>query len=160
MPTRPPRVPFVPGRAGRAGRPASPNSSTAPPVTHTARLPVRWSDLDALGHLNNAAYLTLCEQARIEMLADLGAGDWDDAGPVLAGVSLEFRRPVLYPATAVVRTTLGEPGRSSLPFSFSVSVEGDDAVYAEGEGTLVWVSRETGRSAPLPAPLREAATAA
>ena len=130
-------------------------------MTHTARVPVRWGDLDSLGHLNNAVYLTLCEQARIEMLDGLGVADWDDAGPVLAGVSLQFRRPVLYPATAVVRTTLGEPGRSSLPFTFAIAVEGDeDTAYAEGEGTLVWVSHETGRATPLPAPLREAATAA
>ena len=129
-------------------------------MTHTARLPVRWSDLDALGHLNNAVYLTLCEQARIEMLDDLGVGDWDDAGPVLAGVSLQFRRPVHYPATAVVRTTLGEPGRSSLGFTFAVSVEGDEeTAYAEGDGTLVWVDRATGRPAPLPDALREAAAA-
>ena len=129
-------------------------------MTHTARIPVRWGDLDALGHLNNATYLTLCEQARIEMLDGLGVGDWDASGPVLAGITLQFRRPVHYPATAVVRTTLAEPGRSSLGFSYAISVEGDeDTVYAEGEGTLVWVSRETGRSVELPAPLREAATA-
>ena len=129
-------------------------------MTHTARVPVRWGDLDALGHLNNATYLTLCEQARIEMLADLGVGDWDDAGPVLAAVSLQFRRPVLYPATAVVRTTLGEPGRSSLPFSYAISVEGDEeTTYAEGDGTLVWIDKQSGRSVPLPAPLREAAEA-
>lgn len=130
-------------------------------MTHTARIPVRWGDLDALGHLNNAAYLTLVEQARIEMLDEIGVGDWDQAGPVLAGITLQFRRPVLYPATAVVRTTLGEPGRSSLPFSYEVAVEGDEGtVYAEGEGTLVWVGRDTGRAVPLPAPLREAVTAA
>ena len=129
-------------------------------MTHTARIPVRWGDLDALGHLNNAAYLTLCEQARIELLDDLGVGDWDEAGPVLAGISLQFRRPVLYPATAVVRTTPGEPGRSSLPFAYEITVEGDeDTTYAEGEGTLVWVGRDTGRAVPLPAPLREAVTA-
>ncbi|MDT0630681.1 thioesterase family protein [Rubrivirga sp. S365] len=129
-------------------------------MTHTTRIPIRWGDLDALGHLNNATYLTLCEQARIEMLADVGAGDWDDAGPVLAAVSLQFRRPIHYPATAVVRTTLGTPGRSSLPFTYAISVEGDeDTTYAEGEGTLVWVNTQTGASTALPAPLREAAEA-
>ena len=127
-------------------------------MTHTARIPVRWGDLDALGHLNNAVYLTLCEQARIEMLGDLGAADWDTAGPVLAAIALQFRRPVLYPATAVVRTTLGEPGRSSLPFTYAISVEGDeDTVYAEGDGTLVWIEKASGRPTDLPAPLREAA---
>lgn len=129
-------------------------------MTHTARLPIRWGDLDSLGHLNNAVYLTLCEQARIELLAELGVADWDDEGPVLAGISLQFRKPVLFPATAVVRTTLGEPGRSSLPFTYTISVEDDeDTVYAEGDGTIVWVDRRTGRSTALPAPLREAAEA-
>ena len=129
-------------------------------MTHTARIPVRWGDLDSLGHLNNAVYLTLCEQARIEMLAELGAGDWEGAGPVLAAISLQFRRPILYPATAVVHTTLGRAGRSSIAFTYAISVAGDDeTTYAEGEGTLVWVDREGGAATPLPAPLREAAGA-
>lgn len=130
-----------------------------PPLLHTARFPVRWGDQDALGHVNNAAYLTYCEQARIEALDRLLPGSWtEDAGPILASIRCDFKRPIVYPATVVVRVYGGEPGRTSFPQPYEILLEGDDAVYATAEAVLVWVSRETGRPAPLPDALRDALT--
>ena len=40
---------------------------------YTARVALRWSDMDALGHINNSEYLRYFEQARIEFLADAAA---------------------------------------------------------------------------------------
>ena len=45
---------------------------TAPVLLHTARLAVRWGDLDALNHVNNSRYFTYMEQARIESFEVLG----------------------------------------------------------------------------------------
>lgn len=128
-----------------------------PPLLHTARFPVRWGDQDALGHVNNAAYLTYTEQARIEALDRLLPGSWtEDAGPILAAIRVDFKRPIVYPATVIVRVFGGEPGRTSFPQPYEILVEGEDAVYATAEAVLVWVSRETGRPVPLPDALREA----
>ncbi len=131
------------------------------PLLHTARLPVRWGDQDALGHVNNATYFTYFEQARIESFRRLLPAGWqDDAGPILASIRCDFRRPVVYPATLVVRVYAGEPGRTSFPQTYELSVEGDlDTVYARSEAALVWVSRATGRPTPLPDALRAALTA-
>ncbi len=130
-----------------------------PALLHTARFPVRWGDQDALGHVNNAAYLTYTEQARIEALDRLLSGSWtEDAGPILAAIRVDFKRPIVFPATVVVRVFGGEPGRTSFPQPYEILVEGDEAVYATAEAVLVWVSRETGRPVPLPDALREALT--
>lgn len=133
-----------------------------PEPLHTLRLPVRWSDMDALGHVNNAVYQTYFEQARIELFRRWAEGsghDWPgapEAGPVLVAVEAQFKKPVVYPATVVVRVTAGEPGRRSLPLDCELTVEGDEGtVYAAGRTVLVWVDRATGRAVPLPDLVRQ-----
>ena len=130
-------------------------------LLHTARLPVRWGDQDALGHVNNARYFTYFEQARIEALDLLLSSGWvDDAGPILASITCDFKRPITHPANLIVRVYGGEPGRTSFPQTYELTVEGDeDTVYAHAEATLVWVARDTGRPTPLPDALRDALAA-
>ena len=129
-------------------------------LLHTAHFPVRWGDMDTLGHVNNARYFTYFEQARIESLDRLFPDGWiDDAGPILARITCDFKQPVVYPADLVVRVYGGEPGRTSFPQTYEVLVEGDETIYAHAEATLVWVSRATGRPTPLPDALRDAFTA-
>ncbi|WP_420456001.1 acyl-CoA thioesterase [Rubrivirga sp.] len=131
-----------------------------PDPLYTARVPVRWGDQDALGHVNNTAYLRYVEQARIEFLESLADGRWPgypDAGPILAAAELQFKRPIHYPATVVVAVHSAGPGRTSFPLDSVLTVEGDDeTVVAEVKATLVWVDRATGRPTPIPDVLREA----
>ena len=128
-------------------------------MTHTSRVPLRWSDLDALGHLNNAVYLTLSEQGRTEALEALMPAGWvGEAAPVLVAASLVFRRPILTTGTAVVATVFETPGRSSVRTRFTISLD-DGVVYAEGEATLVWIDVATGRPVPAPDALRAAIAA-
>lgn len=131
------------------------------PLLHTTRIPVRWGDQDALGHVNNATYFTYFEQARIESFDLLLPDGWtEDSGPILASIRCDFKRPIVYPATVIVQVYGGEPGRTSFPQSYELSVEGaEEAVYAHAEAALVWVSRATGRPTPLPEALRDALTA-
>ena len=127
-------------------------------MTHTSRVPLRWSDLDAFGHVNNAVYLTLCEQARTEALEALMPEGWaGTSAPVLVSAGLVYRRPITRTGVAVVEVAFGAPGRTSLPTRYSVSLEGDDGgVCAEGEATLVWVDVTTGRPVSVPDALRTA----
>jgi acyl-CoA thioester hydrolase len=132
-----------------------------PTLLHTSRLPVRWGDQDPLGHVNNARYFTYFEQARIEAFGRVFPDGWpSDSGPILASISCDFKRPIHHPADLVVRVYGGEPGRTSFPQTYELTVEGDeDTVYAHATAALVWVSRETGRPVPLPDVLRHALTA-
>jgi acyl-CoA thioester hydrolase len=63
---------------------------------------VRWGDMDSQGHVNNAAYFTYLESARVELIRKTGfkgkqAGDAE--GPALVSTSCDFKRQVVYPAT-------------------------------------------------------------
>ena len=132
--------------------------STPYALVHTARFQVRWADMDALGHVNNAVYFTYVEQARIESLGHL-MDTWHSAGtgPVLVHAAMTYKRPIKHPATALVRVYLGPPGRSSLPNRYEITVEGDEeTLYAVGEAALVWVDLEKERPCALPPQLRAA----
>ncbi len=125
-------------------------------LVHTARIAVRWGDMDAFGHVNNAVYFRYFEQARIEALDRALGGDWPEgAGPILAATSAEFRRPLRFPATALVRVSVGDPGRTSFRQRFELRVEGEgDEPFATGDARLVWVDAKTGQPIPLPDAIR------
>ena len=129
-----------------------PNSNA--PVTHTSRLTIRWSDLDAYGHLNNAVYLTLCEQARIDALERLDAVDWSEGGPVVVAAALQYKRPVTEVVPLRVEVTLGTPGRSSFPTTYRVTSDDGTTLHAEAEITMVWIDAASGRPTPIPETLR------
>jgi len=78
-------------------------------------IPLRWSDLDAFNHVNNARYLTFLEQARIEWFESIGE-PWvtDDAAPVVASATLNFKRPIEYPAEVAVELFTEKLGNSSV----------------------------------------------
>lgn len=132
----------------------------------TLHLPVRWGDMDALGHVNNAAYLTYIEQARIDALAGIEGSPWpgsDAEGPLLATVEITYRRPIRYPATVTVETRCTHLGRTSFTLAHRLTVD-DDAIIDENERTvcaeaktvLVWAEYRASRPVPVPPALRAA----
>ena len=129
-------------------------------MPYTSRQTVRWSDLDALNHLNNATYLTLCEEARIDVLTSLDPEWWNEThSPVVAAASLQFRRPITEPGAVVVTIRFDAPGRSSLRMTYSIAREAaPDVVCCEADSTLVWIDLATGSPTPVPDRLRAAVT--
>lgn len=128
-------------------------------MTSEKRIEIRWGDLDALGHVNNAVYATYLEEARDAwMTRALGpeGSFWDY---VLARVAIDFRRELRQEDEAVVvRTRLVRMGTSSLALREEiVSLAG--WVAAEAESVLVARDRDVGRSRPLTTAERAAFTA-
>lgn len=67
-------------------------------VTHSYRCPVRWGDMDAQGHVNNAAFVDYLQEARVDFLH---AGppvmrELLDSGVIVAGHQVEYLAPVVY----------------------------------------------------------------
>jgi acyl-CoA thioester hydrolase len=121
------------------------------------RVQLRWSDLDAFNHVNNARYLTFIEQARIEWLESIGA-PWvtDEFGPVLAQTLLNYTRPIEYPASIFVELATSKLGNSSITLGHRI-VAADGTVHCDGHAVTVWIDRRTGKSRPLPEGVRRAA---
>jgi acyl-CoA thioester hydrolase len=124
-------------------------------------LQLRWRDLDAFDHVNNANFLTFVEEARIRWFASLDR-PWitDQLAPLLAAVQMNYRRPIPYPAALAVELTCARIGNTSLTIGHRIVDEADDAIFADGHVVMVWIDRASGRPVPLPGFLREAAGAA
>ena len=127
-------------------------------LVHTSRQPIRWADMDMLGHVNNTVYFRYFEQARIEWFYGLHAhGEaYAATGPVIVNASCTFQEPLVYPGDVEVRMSLGDPGRTSVGSYYEIWMNGRK--YADGAAKIVWVDLASGRSVPLPeivaAPLR------
>lgn len=127
-------------------------------LVHTSRIPVRWGDMDALGHVNNTIYFRFAEQTRIEWLETFGILDIVnvESGPVIINASCTFLKPITYPAIVDVAMLIGKPGRTSLPTYFEIRRAGEDkTLYAEGAAKIVWWNPRTGSSLPLPEFIRK-----
>jgi acyl-CoA thioester hydrolase len=125
-------------------------------VIHEKRIEIRWRDLDAFRHVNNAVYATYLEECRDEWAERAldGAGDlWDF---VLARVAIDFRRELTQEHDVIlVSCRLVRIGTSSLTLREEIRTLSGE-LSAESEAVLVGRDNETGRSRPLTRPEREA----
>lgn len=123
-------------------------------LVHITRIPMRWGDMDAMGHINNTIYFRYLEQARIEWYAYMGRNKQAGMETVVVHAHCSFMLPLTYPGTVEVRTYVGPPGRSSFEIEQEIRRTDDDRLYARGGARAVWVDRKTGKSAPLPDEVR------
>ena len=123
---------------------------------HTDVIPIRWGDMDAMGHVNNTVYFRYMEQARIAWFESLGLrpephGD----GPVIVSASCTFLKQLVYPGAVEVRTYAGKVGTSSFETWLEMRPSYDPGVvYAEGAAKVVWCDFAQRRSKPLPEEIR------
>lgn len=112
---------------------------------------VRWRELDALGHVNNAQYLSYVEETRVQWFGAMQS-DWQElpSAPIVAGIHVDFRKPLLWPEKIQVSLYATKKGGKSVTIGHCItSAENPECVYAEGYTVLVWVSR-SGETAQLP----------
>ena len=120
-------------------------------LVNVARIPIRWGDMDAYGHVNNTVYFRFMEQARVEWIEALQVPVRPGgAGPVIINASCTFLIPMNYPGMVEVRTFVGAIGRSSCQTYVEMRIEGDERIFAEGAAKVVWMDTQTGKSVPLP----------
>jgi acyl-CoA thioester hydrolase len=113
------------------------------------RIEIRWRDIDAYNHVNNAVYATYLEECRDELAerALEGAGDaWDY---VLARVAIDYRRELTLEDDAViVGCRVERLGNSSITLREEIRTAAGE-LAAESEAVLVARDRGTGRPRPL-----------
>jgi acyl-CoA thioester hydrolase len=122
------------------------------PYVH--RETVRFRDVDALGHVNNAVFLTYLEEARIGFLVPKGA---EAAGMILARVEIDFRAPLRTGDELEIGVRPAGVGTKS--FELEYQVRTGETVAAEAKTVLVSFDYETGRSVEVPQAWREALAA-
>jgi acyl-CoA thioester hydrolase len=121
-------------------------------------MPIRWGDMDAMGHVNNTVYFRYMEQLRISWFDAMGfALNPNGEGPLIINASCTFLRELTYPGTVLARQYVGEIGRSSFETHVDMLRTDDPlTVYANGAAKVVWVDFPKHKSVPLPEDARQA----
>ncbi|HET9723785.1 MAG TPA: thioesterase family protein [Actinomycetota bacterium] len=114
------------------------------------RLQLRWRDMDAYGHVNNAVYLNYLEEARDAWVDEVLGPVADDVWHfVLARVAIDFRRELKQgDGEIVVRCALESIGRSSIRTREEIRTL-DGALSAEATAVIVPRDPRTGAARPL-----------
>ena len=125
-------------------------------LTHQMVMPIRWGDMDAMGHVNNTVYFRYLETIRIEWFRSFDCQpDPKGTGPVIINAFCSFIRQLEYPGDVLARHYVGELGRSS--FDTFVTLERTDqpgVVHATGGATIVWTDFRAQKSVPVPDEVR------
>jgi acyl-CoA thioester hydrolase len=128
---------------------------------HHTRLEVRFRDIDAFGHVNNASFVTYIEQARVRFLVDLLHIEVVHTLPlILAAIQVDFRSPILFGQDVDIGTRVDWIGNTSLSMSHRMTANGpgkdDERVVADAGTILVAYDYETEKPMRVPDPWREA----
>jgi acyl-CoA thioester hydrolase len=117
-----------------------------------ATLPIRWGDMDAMGHVNNTLYFRYLEIVRIDWFRSLDCvPDPRGTGPLIVNAFCNFHKQLEFPCDIVVKMYASDPGRSS--FETWATIERTDdrgVIYASGGATTVWVDFPAQKSVPIP----------
>lgn len=114
---------------------------------------VRFRDIDALGHVNNAVYFTYFEQARIKFFEEhLGSWNWDENGLLLAHSEIDFMAPVYLNDKVTVETWCTSLGKKSLNFVYEVFTQkgGTSIKVTKGMSVLVCFNYQEKRTIEIP----------
>lgn len=117
-------------------------------------IPIRWGDMDAMGHVNNTIYFRYMEQVRVswyeKMFGELSGSQQD--GLVIVNASCNFLKPLTYPGTVEVKMLFGVASRSSVESYYEMRIK--DVLYADGAAKIVWIDVQQGKAKPLPEAIR------
>jgi acyl-CoA thioester hydrolase len=125
-------------------------------LSHVERIPIRWGDMDAMGHVNNVTYFRYMEQARISWFDKLvpERKAWKSNGIVIVNASCNFRRAMTYPGTVEVKLFSAKPGGSSVATYYEMRVDEDPEPYADGAAVVVFIDMKSQKPIRIPEEVR------
>ncbi len=119
-------------------------------MAYTHSIEVRFRDLDALGHVNNAVLVTLIEQARFYWWQGwLGDQAFEAEGFLIARIEVDYRRPIRLSDEVRVELKCKRIGTSSFDLAYRVFRAQDQALLAEAKTVQVMLDFKTSRSTPI-----------
>jgi acyl-CoA thioester hydrolase len=124
------------------------------------RFPIRWGDMDAMGHVNNANYFRYLEAGRLEWMRSAGCQpDPQGEGPVIVNAFFNFYKQLQYPGDVLLKMYVSDPGRTT--FETWATLERSDLpgeIHAAGGATTIWVDFPTQKAKTLPDWMRQLVT--
>jgi acyl-CoA thioester hydrolase len=117
---------------------------------------VRFADIDMMGHVNNAVYLSYFEMTRVHYLEKLLGSKWDynKNGFLLARNEIDYIKPIFLHDAPLIELKAKNLGNKSFTFTYTVSVLGE--VRTKGLSVLVCYNSSQNKTIPIPPSMREA----
>ena len=124
------------------------------PFRHRCLIDIRFVDMDALGHVNNANYFTYIEQARIDYFKTvIGENiNWALTGLILAHAEMDYKIPIVLGDSIYVYTQCTRLGNRSfdMAYRFVKLLDGTEMEMATGKTTLVCYDYSQKSTIPIP----------
>ncbi len=124
-------------------------------------VPIRWSDLDELGMVNNAKYLTYCEEARAAFFLDKLNWNWVELGALVASITINYKFPIRYEHKITVFMGVESIKNASFILKSAVCSANKDGtwlLHAEAQVAMVAYNLTSRKPTALPEYAREALT--
>lgn len=119
-------------------------------------IPIRWGDMDAMGHLNNGSYFRYLETCRIDWFHSIGCVPSPEGeGPVIVNAFCNFYKQLEYPGDVRMKMYVSDPGRTTFE-SWGTMERADQpgVIHAAGGATTIWVNFKSQKAATMPEWLR------
>ena len=123
-------------------------------------IPIRWGDMDAMNHLNNASYFRFLETCRIDWMYSINAiPKAGGEGPIIVNAFCNFYTQLQYPGDVRIKMYVSDPGRTTFE-SWATMERADQPgmIYAAGGATTIWVDFSTQKATAMPDWLRTIVT--
>ncbi|HWI45384.1 MAG TPA: thioesterase family protein [Rubrobacter sp.] len=121
-------------------------------MVHETKIRVRYAEIDAQGHVNNATYLSYFEVGRVEWLRATGHSyremERQGRGLVVVEALLQYSRPAFFDDELTLITNLAELGKVSLRFDYEVLRDGE--VLVSGHTRHACIDLATGKPVRMP----------
>ncbi len=120
-------------------------------------IPIRWGDMDAMGHVNNTIYFRYLETCRIDWMQSIGcAPDADGEGPVIVNAFCNFYKQLEYPGDVLIKMYVSDPARTTFEsWATMERVDQPGVIYAAGGATTIWVDFPKQKAKTMPDWLRQ-----
>ncbi len=116
---------------------------------HKMIINIRWSDMDAIGHVNNATYLTYLEEARICYLNDVITWDSKVDGIILASVNINYKKPIYFNQKIEILTRCSKIGGKSFELEY-VMINELSEIICDGKTVMVYYNYQSNNSEIIP----------
>ncbi|MEB0058236.1 MULTISPECIES: acyl-CoA thioesterase [unclassified Variovorax] len=126
-------------------------------LVYEMSIPIRWGDMDAMGHLNNGTYFRYLETARIDWMSSLGVptNAPEGEGMVIVNAFCNFYRQLEYPGNVLLKMYVSDPARTTFEtWGTMARADAPDVVCAEGGATTIWIDYGKQKATTLPDWLR------
>jgi len=121
-------------------------------LVHQMSIPIRWGDMDAMGHVNNTTYFRYLETIRIDWFQAIGTAlNPAGCGPVIVNAFCNFYKQLEYPGDVLMKMYTSDPGRTTFESWATMELASQPGlIHAAGGATTIWVDFPRQKAVELP----------